>query len=241
MSDFDDIGQEEGDDLPTAPFWMTTFSDMVTLLLTFFVLIVSMSEVEVKKFKEALSYFQGRTGMLHFESMIPPIVPQVEKAEGAGEVKEQAIRFEELQAYLEANQLADLVQVDLTERGLEVTIVDSVGFASGSAELLPQARVVLRLIAAVLGRAVDSVEVEGHTDDRPIQTSAYPSNWELSAARAASVVRFFLEQDTALDPTRYTAVGRGEFHPVASNDTPEGRARNRRVEILFASNHVRTD
>ncbi len=224
--------------MPTAPFWMTTFSDMVTLLLTFFVLIVSMSEVKVQKFQEALSYFQGQRSVLEFPSMTPPVVSQPDQKE---ELVDQAERFEALMAYLEANQLQDKVQVALTERGLHVTIVDSVAFASGSAVLLESAKEILRLIAGVLGSNVSSVEVEGHTDDRPISTSAFPSNWELSAARAASVVRFFLDQDSALDPAYYSAVGRGEFHPVFSNDTPDGRARNRRVEILFASRDGRTD
>ena len=106
-------------------------------------------------------------------------------------------------------------------------------------DLRPERSFVLSLLRA--GFDVFLVDFEGHTDDRPIRTSAFPSNWELSAARAASVVRFFLDQNDALDPTRYSAVGRGEFHPLAANDTPEGRARNRRVEILFVSPDARTD
>ena len=85
----------------------------------------------------------------------------------------------------------------------------------------------------VLSGAVESVIIEGHTDDRPIQTAAFPSNWELSGARASSVVRFFLEQDTALEPQKYIAVGYGEHHPKQPNLTAEGRAKNRRVELLF--------
>lgn len=235
----DDLDLEEGDDLPTAPFWMTTFSDMVTLLLTFFVLIVSMSEVEVQKFREALSNFPGRTGLVQFEAMLPPVMPNAATEEAV--LVEQAERFEELLAYIEAEGLQDKVRVNLTSRGLHVSITDSVVFASGSATLLTSAQEILRKIAAVVGTRADSVQVEGHTDDRPIQTSAFPSNWELSAARAAAVVRFFLEQETALAPERYAALGRGEFHPVASNDTPEGRARNRRVDILFVSRHGSTD
>lgn len=238
MSTLDDITLDDEDDLPTAPFWLTTYSDMVTLLLTFFVLIVSMSEVEVKKFQEALSYFHGHKSVLAFESMVPPVYPREQQEQI---LKEAAQRYDELLAFLQSSGLADKVEVELTERGLHVTITDSVVFASGSAVLLASSREVLAKISGVMGEAVASVEVEGHTDNLPIGTSVFPSNWELSAARAASVVRFFLEQENALDPGHYSAIGRGEFHPVASNDTAAGRSRNRRVEILFVSRYARID
>jgi chemotaxis protein MotB len=234
VSELLDIEEAE-DDFPSAPFWMVTFSDMVTLLLTFFVLIVSMSEVEVRRFKEALSHFNGNRNTLKWESMIPPVRPQVDSEEL---LKEQASRYEELLMYLQANDLQDKVVATLSKDGLHVSINDSVMFQSGRADLLPPAQVILRLVSNVLGGAAESVVVDGHTDDRPIRTSMFPSNWELSAARAASVVRFFLDEDIDLDPTRYKAVGFGEFHPVASNETAAGRSRNRRVEILFSGKNA---
>lgn len=223
--------EDEGDDMPTAPFWMTTFSDMVTLLLTFFVMIVAMSEVEVKKFEEALSYFTGRSALLMQEAVVPPAQRQPVTH---FQTIEQSQRYEALLDYLKKNGLEDKVEVDLVERGLHVTITDSVMFASGRAELIEPSRTVLRMVAGVLEGHAASVVVEGHTDDRPIHTEQFPSNWELSSARAASVVRFFLQQDNALAPTAYLTVGHGEYHPIDTNRTPEGRARNRRVEILFS-------
>ncbi len=222
--------EEEDDGEPSAPFWMTTFSDMATLLLTFFVMIVAMSEVEVKKFKEALSFFQGRTGMLQSETFVPSIKSQVITQRLT---KEQLQKYEELIQYLQEHNLEGKVQVNLTDRGLHLIITDSIMFRSGEAEIIEPSRTILRILAGIIDDRIESVVVEGHTDNRPIHTARYPSNWELSAARAAAVVRFLLEQTDALPPSRYLAVGYGEYHPRDTNETPEGRARNRRVEILF--------
>jgi len=230
VSDLPNIADD--DDEPSAPFWMTTFSDMATLLLTFFVMIVSMSEVEVKKFKEALSYFQGSTGVLAQDAVLPPSRPKViSKKAKNGENQEE--KYERVIQYLQENDLMDKVQVTLLEEGVHVLISDSVMFRSGEAELIDPSRSLLRMIADVLSDEISEVIVEGHTDNRPINTNLFPSNWELSTARAASVVRFLLEQSSALDPSRYSAVGYGEYQPLASNDTAAGRAKNRRVAILF--------
>jgi chemotaxis protein MotB len=210
---------------------MTTFSDMVTLLLTFFVLIVSMSSVEIKKFNEALSYFQGRTSVLVNDAVVQTATKRV-----INDFRsiDQAQRYEELLQYLRDEGLEDKVQVNLTDKGLHVSITDSVMFDTGSAVLIGASKTLLRRIRAVLGSDVESVVVEGHTDNRPIRTAHFPSNWELSGARASSVVRFLLEDEDVLTPARYLAVGYGEFQPVDTNDTAAGRSRNRRVEILFS-------
>jgi chemotaxis protein MotB len=219
----------------TAPFWMATFSDMVTLLLTFFVMLVAMSEVKVEKFKEALSYFQGRTGVMQHESAVPMAVPSKDSAPTTVHPTsvEMAQRYEELLAYIEANNLSGLVDADLTEDGMHFVINDAAMFQPGQAEIIEPSRTLLRLIAGLLTDDVQTVVVEGHTDDRPIQTSRFPSNWELSTARAASVVRLLIDNPSALPPQRYRSVGMAEHHPVDTNDTPEGRGRNRRVEISF--------
>lgn len=221
----------EEDDQPSAPFWMTTFSDMVTLLLTFFVLIVSMSEVEIVKFREALSHFNGQKAVMDFPSIVAPNQPR-EQPEEIYEIREESL--DELLEYLQENSLEEKVRVNLTHDGVHVSITDSVMFASGRAELLPTAEVILLKVADVLTPLANSISVEGHTDNRPIQTAQFPSNWELSGARASSVVRFFLSQSTALEPEQYQTIGFAEFRPEVSNETREGRARNRRVEIHFS-------
>ncbi len=216
---------------PTAPFWMVTFSDMVTLLLTFFVMIVSMSEVEVKKFKEALSYFQGRTSVLLHDSVTPAMNQQLMTISQA---KDQAERYEELLEYLEESNLDGKVEVQLTANGLHLVIADSVMFNSGQAVLIEPSRTVLRFIAGLLDGRIKAVVVEGHTDDRPIRTARYPSNWELSSARAASVVRFMLSITDEPEASSYVSIGYGEHRPLALNATAAGRARNRRVEIFLS-------
>ncbi len=213
---------------PTAPFWMATYGDMVTLLLTFFVMLVAMSEVEVEKFEEAMSYFTGQRGIMAADGVMPGIMGVV----GNEETVEQAERFESLQRFVQDEGLEGAVDVSLTEQGIRVTFVDSIAFASGSAELDGPAQAVLARVADAASASA-GIEVEGHTDDRPIATSLYPSNWELSAARAAAVVRFLLAQPDALAPAHYLAAGYGEHRPRASNATPEGRTRNRRIEVLL--------
>jgi chemotaxis protein MotB len=190
-----------------------------------------MSEVEVKKFKEALSHFKGHRSVLNFESMIPPTKPQ---EEDRNMYKTREERLDDLSKYLQSENLQDKVQVNVTKLGVHVSIVDSVMFRSGQADLLYTARAVLGKVGELLTPLGKEVIVEGHTDNRPISTAQFPSNWELSGARASSVVRFFLEQQGALVPEKYKTVGFGEFRPVTNNETSEGRARNRRVEILFS-------
>ncbi len=218
--------QEEEE--PTAPFWMATFSDMMTLLLTFFVMLVAMSSVEVKKFEEALSYFTGRRGLMEQEGLMPGIMGIASQQDS----REQAEVFESIAREIQEKGLAASVSVDLTERGIRVTLLDEIAFAPGSVALDETAREVLRGIAEAISASM-AVEVEGHTDDVPISTPAYPSNWELSAARAAAVVRFLSDESGALAPDRYIAVGYGEFRPRVDNDSPENRALNRRITVLF--------
>ena len=228
---------EEEDDTPTAPFWMATFSDMVTLLLTFFVMLVAMSSVEVKKFKEALSYFPGRTGIMQ-ETAGSQVMPH-QGHQGASRrtlSPQEKKAYDEFMRQLGASGLARYVTARLDDVGLHIVITDSVMFASGQADLLPTSQMILGLLSDLVtldAKGIAGLRVEGHTDDRPIATARYPSNWELSAARAASVVRFMLMRTGALPPERYSAVGFSSHQPVASNRTAEGRARNRRVEIHF--------
>jgi chemotaxis protein MotB len=141
---------------------------------------------------------------------------------------------EQMAITLEQQIKADQVQIKSNGEWLEVDIQASVLFPSGSASLQSQAVEILARLASVLKDAPNPIHVEGYTDNVPIETDQFPSNWELSAARAASVVRLFQEQK--LDPARLAAVGYAEFHPVADNKTEEGRARNRRISLVISKN-----
>ena len=135
-------------------------------------------------------------------------------------------------AFQEAYNLQEAFTVVATERGVVIHFTDRVLFDTGRAELKAGARGILQSLAAELDKLPHSVRVEGHTDNVPIHNSLYPSNWELSTARAVGVVRFLIESG-GMDPGRLSAVGYGEYRPIASNQTDEGRARNRRVDIVL--------
>ncbi len=134
---------------------------------------------------------------------------------------------------IKAEGMEQKVRVLETGKGVVIRFRDDVLFESGSAELRPEAAPVIRRIADVL-RSLEAYQllVEGYADTQPISTARFPSNWELSAARALSVVRAFIA--TGVRPEDLAAIGYGEYHPVASNDTPAGRAENRRVEIVVS-------
>ena len=159
-------------------------------------------------------------------------MPGIMGVAGQPDARTQAEQFEDIARDIQEKGLGQGVEIDLTDKGIRVTFVDSIAFASGSVQLNGRARSLLER-AAELASSVAAVEVEGHTDNVPIATSSYPSNWELSAARAAAVVRFLSVQPDSLAPGRYSATGYGEFQPRDTNDTPEGRARNRRITVLF--------
>jgi len=172
-------------------------------------------------------------------------IPQMQALHRAGfsaeELDAAAELIEEIdRAIIEA--LGDLVAQDLVRLRrdrfwIEIEINTSVLFPSGSAEVSPEARPVLERVGAILAGNPVRTHVEGHTDERPINTLVFPSNWELSAARAARVVRIF--QDQGVVPERMAAVGLGEFHPVADNTTPAGRHKNRRVVIVVMADRER--
>lgn len=233
------MAEIEEEPAPSAPFWLVTYGDMVTLLLTFFVMIVAMSEIKKEKLMEAMSYFMGRQSV--FENAQPiPVIPQDDPTDEEEEKREQAERVEALMEYIEQEGLEGHVEVNYQESTVHIVITDSVMFSSGSSMLLNTAQRVLAKIATVASDTSNTLTVIGHTDNIPIRTSAFPSNWELSASRAASVVRFLLTQPTSLPPDHYQAIGRGEFQPVASNRTPDGRSRNRRIELLISLNQWQT-
>jgi chemotaxis protein MotB len=208
---------------------------MVTLLLTFFVMIVAMSEIKQDRLEEAMSSFQGRFSVFQNAQPVPSI-PQPEEPPTDEERQEQAEAVEELMLHLQEEGLESSVEVNFKESSVHIVITDSVMFSSGRADLLPGARGVLGKIAGLTSDSSNTLTVIGHTDNVPIHNSVFPSNWELSAARAASVVRFLLTQPNALPASHYQAIGKGEFQPVASNRTAEGRGRNRRIELLISMN-----
>jgi len=222
----------------TGSEWLTTYSDMVTLVLCFFVMLYAFSSLDVIKFQRALISLQGALGILPGGQTLSPepmqqtgpgpqfrmiFVPDMEQMEAVQAEIEQVLREVGME---------DAVVTQIEERGLVVRFTERALFDSGRADIRPDARLVLERIAGVIGQIPNHVRVEGHTDNRPINTYRFPTNWELSTARATAVIRHFIEVH-GLDPLRLSAAGYGEYRPIADNATPEGRQLNRRVDIVI--------
>ncbi len=227
-----------------APAWMVTYSDLMTLLLVFFVLIYSFSILDIQKFQAFIASFQG-TGILDrgaqpLENISSAKRQSAKLEHEIGDIGEGAKLLEVytvIQTFLNQNDLGDSLSVRYEQRGVTLDIKEKVLFDSGKADLKPQAKTILTQLAKLFAKLPNQITVEGHTDNRSINTVEFPSNWELSAARSARVVRFFVEKND-LDPEQFVVVGFGEYHPVASNKTAAGRAKNRRVLIVINSRDI---
>lgn len=158
---------------------------------------------------------------------------EAERSAKKVEIQQLSGTYQSLVEQLESELRSGEVEIEELRGRLQVRALDQILFDSGSAELEPRGREVLAKVAKQLAKVSDRrVRVEGHTDDVPIATARFPSNWELSVGRAATVARFLAEQGVAAE--RLEAAGFGEFQPIASNADPAGRARNRRIEIVLA-------
>lgn len=139
-----------------------------------------------------------------------------------------------LDALFKEEDISSVATTRIDDRGLIVSLDNAILFDSGSSDIKPQNEDTLLNIANTINTVDNYIRIEGHTDNIPIKNSTYPSNWELSAARATSVVRLFIDKCN-INPDKMVAVGYGEFRPIADNSTPEGRAQNRRIDIIIMS------
>jgi chemotaxis protein MotB len=144
---------------------------------------------------------------------------------------------QEVETRVAEDSLQDRIETLQDERGLVIRVMESAAFDPGSADLKPQIYPVLSVLSHELASLPNHVRVEGHTDNTPIATPRYPSNWELSTARSTGVVRYLVEQ-LKVDPRRVSALGYAEYRPIADNDTPAGRSRNRRVDIIVLNDET---
>ena len=216
--------------------WVVTYGDLMSLLLTFFVLLLSFSSMQEAKFKEAMASLQKALGVFTLtESLIEfedQVEPEYDEAP-AQPTAETLHEFQKMEQYLLENDLD--IEVDLTMKpeGINIKIKDSLLFTSGSARLQQGGLGVLDEIFELLEENSGDVRVSGHTDSVPINTAQFASNWSLSTARAVSVVRFLIDQ--GIPAGRLSAAGFGEFHPLDTADTAEAYRRNRRIELKLTS------
>ncbi|MFC1490706.1 flagellar motor protein MotB [Candidatus Latescibacterota bacterium] len=225
--------EPEKDSTGMVPAYMLTYGDMMTLLLCFFVLLISISTMEVEKLKMAAASLKGALSALPFqERVVPsPIVP-MRPAKGAERKGRRSRAIAKLKKVIRENKLEKIIKVDEDAQGIHITIGDPALFDSGRAVIKETILPVLNQIVEVVHTGEEIIRVEGHTDNIPIHNAEYDDNWELSIARSLSVIRYIRAQER-IDPKRLRPVGCAEFHPVESNNTAEGRALNRRVEIFI--------
>lgn len=223
--------------LPTKGIWLTTFNDMMTLLMVFFVLLFSMSTVDMKRFKHFQGELQSALGILEAGQKTavgivepePPITKTTPNDSVGKQPPPEVVA--EVRALKSLSERLGLPGT-WSPRRIQITLEDGLLFGSAQTRFNQTAVTVLSEVAAALAKIPGQILVEGHTDNRPLVSARYPSNWELSTARAAQVVKYLISTKQVV-PERLAAVGYADSKPIASNATPAGQATNRRVEIVL--------
>lgn len=219
--------------------WLIPYADLLTLLLALFLVLYAMSSVDQDKFQELKqtlnAMFSGGVGVLVSDQGMTEAGdnPFTENPPPSYLEEDRTLREyqQKMQSFLEQEGMSNLVTSRVNELGLLITVQDLAFFDSGKANLRPESLKLLQFLGILLEDIDNGVQIGGYTDSLPIHTVQYPSNWHLSTDRALNVLQIFIDNPN-LDPQRFSVVGYGEYHPVASNDTAEGRQKNRRVEIV---------
>lgn len=227
------------------PAWMTTFGDMNSLLLTFFVAILTMATVEGRELRLILSAFTGSFGMLEggmtlSSGQLAEMGQTIESLPSREVGNQLSKALKQIQESLKPELRSKRVRIQETTKGYKITLASDIFFKPGSAEIdYKEGRETLRKIGMMLKKLNGSykIEVIGYTDNSKIPQGSnmnkqFPTNWELSTGRASAVVRYLA--DYGIDPSIMYAEGRGEYDPIESNNTPEGRAYNRRIDIYVS-------
>lgn len=235
--------------------WLVPYADVLTLLLALFIVLFAMSSVDAEKFKQmAVSFNQEFSGGTGTDEFLSPEMPktdmnltETENKEMSEEQKLQALKEklkqqemnelkelkQRMDAYIEQNNLKLSLKTTLTEKGLMLTIMDNALFDSGKAYIKPESLTLAKEISKLLvSKPPREIHVVGHTDNEPINNHEFNSNWDLSTQRAVNFLEILLH-NKELVPEKFSAVGHGEFMPVAPNTDSAGKARNRRVEVLI--------
>lgn len=254
--DFDELEEDSQDSKRAgAPAWMATFGDLMSLLLTFFVLLLSFANMDIVKFRDLLGSIQQalgvetqRVGTFQVRSTTPvelsesestpvpdilqldtPSMPSLRPVRAPAADEEM---LQDLRRVIAKQGLEDIVEAEAGPRGVTVRVKGQLLFEPGAAALRPESSVFLDEIAKLAKESGYMLSIEGHTDDVPIQTPQFPSNWHLSSWRAIAALRYLVDAG-GVDPKRVSSVGYADTRPRVPNDSPEHRAMNRRVEFVF--------
>ena len=221
--------------------WLVTFSDLIMLLLTFFVMLLAMSSMDMKMLKDIRSELQEAAGLLDYSgsrgvSSLASFIQKFQDSESRFVVDQNLLssllpsvdtKMEEL-----IKDLTELMDITDDERGIVLSFPEDILFDAGTVAIKKDVFRVLDSIATAIDSCPNDILIMGHTDDIPIQTRVYASNWELSSYRGLSVLEYFLKEK-GLSPSRFSVGGYGPSRPLDPNDSPKNRASNRRVEIIF--------
>jgi chemotaxis protein MotB len=235
--------------------WLIPYADLLTLLLALFIVLFASSSVDAQKFQQMAesfsSAFNGGTGLMEYPSPLPEDQPQSLNEEDAENKDNENPDFDEqeqnelkelqekINKYIIAKQLDTRLETTLTEEGLLITILNDVFFDSGVDEVkLNEESLVKDLSELLVSDPPRNVIISGHTDNVPISNSQFDSNWHLSVMRAVNFMKLLLDNEN-LDGRRFSAKGFGEYQPVDTNNTEDGRANNRRVEVLILPNEFK--
>lgn len=228
MDDDDDAGGSE---------WLATYGDLVTLLLCFFVLLYSMSVIDSAKFKQAAQSLNEMGIMFESGSLNPSVGDSIADLNVDSAEDQMNDIYKEVKDIIDSGGLTKDVEVKKVDKGVLLRFKNEILFDIAQSDLKPNAKDNLSRLGKVLRKHNKIIKVEGHTDNVPISNSEYRSNWELSTARAISVVRYFTEElpnDQRLNPKSFEVSGYGEYHPIAPNNTDGNKQKNRRIEITIS-------
>lgn len=222
--------------------WLDTYADTITLLMTFFVLLYASSSADSEKFQAMAQAFQSvmtGKGTKHImdyslEGGEVPIVGETTSSVNIPPPVTKEDAEESMQNFIEDNGLEGKVEVVEDSRGYIFELKEKILFETGKSELKEESLPILNLLTEYVKKIPNDIIIEGHTDNVPISNYKYKDNWQLSAARAYTVMSYFLNKQQ-LEANRFSAMFYGEQKPVVSNDTPENRAKNRRVNILIVT------
>lgn len=235
--------------------WLVSYADFITLLFAVFVTLYAMSQVDKKKIEEVAQSYRSAFGVVNTQGQsnkvnvvpqtdvapIPTVKPppaQAPRSDRNSSAKPRASHntfrqmLVQLEKYLNEQKASDQVKVNIGTRGMVISLKEGGFFGSGSAVVKSSAFLLLAKIAQIIEPYDNPISFEGHTDNLPIHSSQFPSNWELSSARATNLAHYFIDYHS-LSPQRIGVTGYGEFRPITANTSEEGRRENRRVDVVI--------
>jgi len=205
--------------------YLITYADLITLLLGLFILLYTASNLDVQKYEKMVNAIGNVFGSDHktikiFPEKELPVTTPLTSLKS------------EVNNLIEKNNYSSSIKLEENSRGVTIHILEDIVFPSGSAELKKSSKIVLQQLAAIIRRLPNDIRIEGHTDNVPINTYQFPSNWHLSVSRALNTA-YYLMTEQGLDPEKLSIVGYSEYKPLESNQTSDGKAANRRVDIVI--------